>query len=36
MIKSADLIDKLIMYFIEHGMQVLTGVGIFIAGLFCA
>jgi small conductance mechanosensitive channel len=36
MIKSADLIDKLIMYFVEHGMQVLTGVGIFIAGLFCA
>ncbi len=36
MIKSADLIDKLTMYFIEHGMQVLTGVGIFIAGLFCA
>ena len=36
MIKSADLIDKLIMYFIEHGMQVLTGMGIFVAGLFCA
>ena len=36
MIKSADLVDKLIMYFIEHGMQVLMGIGIFVAGLFCA
>ncbi len=36
MVKSADLIDKLVMYFVEHGMQVLTGVGIFVAGLFCA
>jgi small conductance mechanosensitive channel len=36
MIKSEDLIDKLTMYFIEHGMQVLTGIGIFVAGLFCA
>lgn len=34
MIKSADLIDKLIMYVIEHGMAVLIGVGIFLAGLF--
>lgn len=34
MIKSADLLDKLTMYFIEHGMQVLTGIVIFIAGLF--
>jgi small conductance mechanosensitive channel len=36
MIKSADLIDKLVMYFIEHGMQVLTGIAIFVAGLFCS
>jgi len=36
MIKSSDITDKLIMYFIEHGMQILTGIGILIAGLFCA
>jgi small conductance mechanosensitive channel len=24
------------MYFIEHGMQILTGIGIMVAGLFCA
>lgn len=36
MIESKDLIEKLVMYFIEHGMQVLTGVAIFVAGLFCA
>lgn len=36
MIKSMDVIDKLIMYFIEHGMQVLTGFGILAAGLFCS
>lgn len=34
--KSTELVDKLIMYLIEHGMQVLTGIGIFIAGLFVA
>jgi small conductance mechanosensitive channel len=34
--KSSELTDKLILYFIEHGMQVLTGIGILIAGLFCA
>jgi small conductance mechanosensitive channel len=34
--KSSDITDKLIMYFIEHGMQVLTGIGILIAGLFCS
>jgi small conductance mechanosensitive channel len=36
MIKSTDLIDKLIMYFVEHGMQVLMGIGILVAGLFCS
>ena len=36
MIKSTDITDKLIMYFIEHGMQILTGIGIMVAGLFCA
>ena len=36
MIKSADIVDKLIMYFIEHGMQVLTGLGILAAGVFCS
>lgn len=36
MIKSAEMTDKLIMYFIEHGMQILTGIGILVAGLFCA
>ncbi len=24
------------MYFIEHGMQILTGIGILVAGLFCS
>lgn len=36
MVKSTELVDKLIMYFVEHGMQVLTGIGIFVAGLFAA
>jgi small conductance mechanosensitive channel len=36
LIKSADVTDKLIMYFIEHGMQILTGIGILVAGLFCS
>jgi small conductance mechanosensitive channel len=36
MVKSSDITDKLIMYFIEHGMQILTGIGILVAGLFCA
>ena len=36
MIKSAEMTDKIVMYFIEHGMQVLTGIGIMVAGLFCA
>jgi small conductance mechanosensitive channel len=36
MLKTADVSDKLIMYFIEHGMQILTGIGILVAGLFCA
>jgi len=35
-IKSAEMTDKIVMYFIEHGMQVLTGIGIMVAGLFCA
>ncbi len=35
MIKSAEVTDKLVMYFIEHGMQILTGIGIIVAGLFC-
>jgi len=26
MIKSTDLIDGLVMYFVEHGMQVLTAI----------
>ncbi len=36
MIKSADITEKLVMYFVEHGMQILTGIGILVAGLFCA
>ncbi|HUI68401.1 MAG TPA: mechanosensitive ion channel family protein [Nitrospirota bacterium] len=36
MIKSADITDKLIMYFIEHGMQIVTGIGILVVGLFCS
>ena len=36
MIKSTDITDKLIMYFIEHGMQIVTGIGILAAGLFCS
>src|SRR5512147_18993 len=36
LIKSADITDKLIMYFIEHGMQILTGIGILVIGLFCS
>ena len=35
MIKSADVTEKLIMYFVEHGMQIVTGIGIIVAGLFC-
>jgi small conductance mechanosensitive channel len=34
LIKSADITEKLIMYFIEHGMQIVTGIGILVAGLF--
>lgn len=36
LVKSADITDKLIMYFIEHGMQILTGIGILVVGLFCS
>ncbi len=36
MTKSTEITDKLIMYFLEHGMQILTGLGILVAGLFCA
>jgi len=36
MIKSGDITDKLIMYFVEHGMQIVTGIGIIVAGLFCS
>ncbi len=36
LIKSADITEKLIMYFVEHGVQILTGIGIIVAGLFCA
>ena len=35
LIKSADVTEKLIMYFVEHGMQIVTGIGIIVAGLFC-
>ena len=35
MIKSAEITDKLVMYFIEHGMQIVTGIVIIVAGLFC-
>ncbi len=35
-IKSTDITEKLVMYFIEHGMQILTGIAILVAGLFCA
>jgi small conductance mechanosensitive channel len=34
--RSAELTDKLILYFIEHGMQIVTGIGIMVAGLFCS
>jgi small conductance mechanosensitive channel len=33
---KSDITDKLFMYFIEHGMQILTGLVILTAGLFCA
>src|SRR5512135_420349 len=33
---KSDITDKLIMYFLEHGMQILTGLGIMAVGLFCA
>ncbi len=33
---KSEIADKLVMYFIEHGMQILTGLAIMIAGLFCA
>jgi small conductance mechanosensitive channel len=36
MLKSAEITDKLMMYFIEHGMQIVTGIGILAVGLFCA
>jgi small conductance mechanosensitive channel len=36
LIKSVDITDKLIMYFIEHGMQIVTGIGILLIGLFCS
>jgi small conductance mechanosensitive channel len=36
LIKSSDITDKLVMYFVEHGMQIVMGIGIIIAGLFCA
>ena len=36
MIKSTEITDKLVMYFVEHGMQILTGIGILAVGLFCA
>jgi small conductance mechanosensitive channel len=36
LIKSTDITDKLIMYLIEHGMQIAMGIGIIVAGLFCA
>jgi small conductance mechanosensitive channel len=35
MLKTADITDKLIMYFIENGMQILTGLVILLAGYFC-
>jgi len=34
--KSAEITDKLVMYFIGHGMQILTGLGILIVGVFVA
>ncbi len=34
--KTSDITDKLFMYFVEHGMQIVTGIGILAAGLFCA
>ncbi|MDA8098914.1 MAG: mechanosensitive ion channel [Nitrospiraceae bacterium] len=34
--KSTELVDKLIMYLVEHGMQVLVGIGIIIAGFLVA
>jgi small conductance mechanosensitive channel len=35
MLKTTDITNTLIMYFIEHGMQILTGLGILLAGYFC-
>ncbi len=34
--KTSDITEKLIMYFVEHGMQIVMGIGILVAGLFCA
>jgi len=34
--KSSDIADKLVIYFVQHGMQILTGIGILVVGLFVA
>lgn len=34
--KSAEITDKLVMYFVEHGMKILTGIGILVVGLLVA
>lgn len=32
----AGITEKLILYFVEHGMQILTGMAILVAGIFCS
>jgi len=34
--KADEIYAKLIMYFIEHGMQIVTGIAILVAGMFCS
>lgn len=34
--KADEIYAKLIMYFIEHGMQIVTGIAILVVGMFCS
>jgi len=34
--KSVEITDKLVMYFVEHGMKILIGIGILVVGLLVA
>ncbi len=34
--KSAEITEKLVMYFVEHGMKILIGIGILVVGLLVA